>query len=87
MRELYLYWSGDERSGNYENQKHDFPICVTIGAHPAHAVGVGYTMMLEEKGRAAVVTIGGRGPTSKGDLLRGHERRRGLEAPGGFSWS
>ncbi len=67
MRELFLYWSGDERSGNYERQKIDFPICVTVGAHAGHAVGAAYAMKLEGKGRAAVCTLGD-GATSKGDF-------------------
>jgi 2-oxoisovalerate dehydrogenase E1 component alpha subunit len=67
MREVFLYWSGDERSGNYERQKIDFPMCVTVGAHAGHAVGAGYAMKLEGKGRAVVCTMGD-GATSKGDF-------------------
>ena len=67
MREIFLYWSGDERSGNYEHQKTDFPICVTIGAQTAHAVGVGYALKLDNSEKAAVCVIGD-GATSKGDF-------------------
>mgnify|MGYP003638236510 CR=1 FL=1 len=70
MREILLYWSGDERSGDYQNQKHDLPICVTIGAHAGHAVGVGYALKLEGGTRAAVCTLGD-GATSKGDFYEG----------------
>ncbi len=67
MREVLLYWSGDERSNNYECQKTDLPICVTIGAHAGHAVGVAYALKLRNKNQAAVCTIGD-GATSKGDF-------------------
>ncbi len=67
MKEILLYWSGDERSNNFENQKTDLPICVTIGAHPAHAVGVAYALKLRGKNQVAVCTLGD-GATSKGDF-------------------
>jgi 2-oxoisovalerate dehydrogenase E1 component alpha subunit len=70
MKEILLYWSGDERASDFENQKIDFPICVTIAAHCCHAAGAAYALKLEGKGRAAVCSFGD-GATSKGDFYEG----------------
>jgi len=70
MKELFLYWSGDERGSRFDGARRDFPICVTIGAHAAHAVGVAYAMKLRREPRVAVCTLGD-GATSKGDFYEG----------------
>ncbi len=65
--ELLLYWAGVERGSNFVKAKHDFPICVTIGAQTLHAVGVAYAMqVMRQKGVA--VSMSGDGSTSKGDF-------------------
>ena len=38
--ELFLFWGGDERGSNFVEAKEDFPICVPVGTHAPHAVGV-----------------------------------------------
>jgi len=72
--EILQYWSGDERSCCYAEASHppamDLPICVTIGAQAAHAVGVAYALKLEGKGQVAVCGLGD-GATSKGDFYEG----------------
>ena len=70
MKELFLYWSGDERGSRFEGARGDFPICVTIGAQAAHAVGVAYAMKLRREPRVAVCALGD-GATSKGDFYEG----------------
>lgn len=70
MKELFLYWSGDERGSRFEGARGDFPICVTIAAQATHAVGVAYAMKLRREARAAVCTLGD-GATSKGDFYEG----------------
>jgi pyruvate dehydrogenase E1 component alpha subunit len=70
MKELFLYWSGDERGSRFSSTHGDFPICVTIGAHATHAVGVAYTFKLRQQPRVAVCALGD-GATSKGDFYEG----------------
>ena len=67
LRELFLYWGGDERGSDFSGPRKDFPICVTIAAHVTHAVGVAYAMKLRREPRVAVCALGD-GATSKGDM-------------------
>jgi 2-oxoisovalerate dehydrogenase E1 component alpha subunit len=70
MKELFLYWGGDERGSHFDGPRRDFPICVTIAAHVTHAVGVAYAMKLRREPRVAVCVLGD-GATSKGDFYEG----------------
>ena len=70
MKELFLYWSGDERGSDFAAARGDFPFCVTIAAHATHAVGVAYAFKLRHESRVAVCTLGD-GATSKGDFYEG----------------
>ena len=67
LKELFLYWGGDERGSDFSGPRRDFPICITIAAHAPHAVGVAYAMKLRRERRAAVCALGD-GATSKGDF-------------------
>ncbi|MBI2313767.1 MAG: pyruvate dehydrogenase (acetyl-transferring) E1 component subunit alpha [Betaproteobacteria bacterium] len=67
MTELLRYWSGDERGSDYRGPRQDFPVCITIAAQCAHAVGVAYALKLRKEPRVAV-TMMGDGATSKGDF-------------------
>ncbi|MBI4191945.1 MAG: pyruvate dehydrogenase (acetyl-transferring) E1 component subunit alpha [Betaproteobacteria bacterium] len=70
VRELFLYWSGDERGSDFSVPRHDFPICITIGSQCLHAAGVGYAIKLRKQRRVAVCMFGD-GATSKGDFYEG----------------
>ena len=70
LKELFLYWGGDERGSDFTGPRRDFPICITIAAHATHAVGVAYAMKLRREPRAAVCALGD-GATSKGDFYEG----------------
>jgi len=67
MVELLLYWGGDERGSDFTGPREDFPICVPVGTHAPHAVGVALAMRLRGESRAAVCVFGD-GATSKGDV-------------------
>ena len=67
MRELLLYWGGDERGSNFAGPRKDFPVCITIASQCLHAVGVAYAIKLRKQPRVAVCMIGD-GATSKGDF-------------------
>ena len=65
--ELLLYWGGDERGSNFAGPREDFPICVPIGTHVSHAVGVALAMQLRGEPRATLCVLGD-GATSRGDV-------------------
>ena len=65
--ELFLFWGGDERGSNFAEAREDFPICVPVGTHAPHAVGVALAFKLRREPRAAVCVFGD-GATSKGDV-------------------
>ena len=67
MRELFLYWGGDERGSDFAGPRRDFPICITIASQCLHAVGVAYAIKLRKQPRVAVCMLGD-GATSKGDF-------------------
>jgi 2-oxoisovalerate dehydrogenase E1 component alpha subunit len=67
LKELFLYWGGDERGSDFSGPRRDFPVCITIAAHATHAVGVAYAMKLKREPRVAVCALGD-GATSKGDF-------------------
>ena len=70
MKDILLYWGGDERGNDYSGSRHDFPICVTIGAQVTHAAGAAYAIKLRRQSRAVVCAVGD-GGTSKGDFYEG----------------
>jgi len=70
LKELFLYWGGDERGSDYSGPRRDFPMCITIAAHATHAAGVAYAMKLRHEPRVAVCALGD-GATSKGDFYEG----------------
>jgi 2-oxoisovalerate dehydrogenase E1 component alpha subunit len=67
LRELLLYWSGDERGSDSSAARKDFPICVTIAAQCTHAVGAAYAIKLRKQPRVVMCALGD-GATSKGDF-------------------
>jgi len=67
LKELFLYWGGDERGNDFSSPREDFPTCVPVGSHAPHAVGVALAFRLRGEKRAAVCVFGD-GATSKGDV-------------------
>ncbi len=67
LKELFLYWGGDERGNDFAGPREDFPNCVPVGSHAPHAVGVALAFRLRRESRAAVCVFGD-GATSKGDV-------------------
>src|SRR3974377_2219854 len=67
LKELFLYWGGDERGNDFTGPREDFPNCVPVGSHAPHAVGVALAFRLRGEQRAAVCLFGD-GATSKGDV-------------------
>ncbi len=67
LEELFTYWGGDERGSNWKGPREDFPICVPVGTHAPHAVGVALAFRLRREPRVAVCVFGD-GATSRGDV-------------------
>lgn len=67
MSEIYLYWGGDERGSDFQNNKEDLPLCVPIASQCLHAAGVGFAFQYRNQQRVAVCCIGD-GGTSEGDF-------------------
>jgi 2-oxoisovalerate dehydrogenase E1 component alpha subunit len=67
LKELFLYWGGDERGNDFAGPRQDFPNCIPVGSHPPHAVGVALAFRLRKEKRVAVCIFGD-GATSKGDV-------------------
>ena len=65
--ELLLYWGGDERGSDFKQARADFPVCIPVGSHAPHTVGVAMAFKLRSESRVAVCVLGD-GATSKGDF-------------------
>lgn len=67
MKELLMYWGGDERGSDFSGPRQDFPVSIPVGSHATHAAGAALAFKLRGERRAAVVVLGD-GATSKGDV-------------------
>src|SRR5690606_35240145 len=56
LREILLYWGGDERGNDYQNEpaRHDFPWAVPIATQCLHAAGAALAFKLRGEKRVAV---------------------------------
>ncbi|EIL91595.1 pyruvate dehydrogenase E1 alpha subunit [Rhodanobacter fulvus Jip2] len=68
-REVYMYWGGDERGNDYQNEpaRHDFAWSVPIATQCLHAAGSALAFKIRKEPRVAVCTVGD-GGSSKGDF-------------------
>ncbi len=83
LKELFLYWGGDERGNDFAGPRQDFPNCVPVGSHVPHAVGAALAFRVRGEQRAAVCIIGD-GATSKGDFAEGLNMAGIWKAPAVF---
>ncbi|MCK6452645.1 MAG: pyruvate dehydrogenase (acetyl-transferring) E1 component subunit alpha [Alphaproteobacteria bacterium] len=81
--ELLLYWGGDERGSDFKAAREDFPVCVPVGSHAPHAVGVAMAFKLRREKRVAVCVLGD-GATSKGDVAEALNMAGVWKAPSVF---
>jgi 2-oxoisovalerate dehydrogenase E1 component alpha subunit len=65
MREILLYWGGDERGSDFAGPRQDFAWCVPIATQTAHAAGAAMAFKLRGEKRVAVGFVGD-GGTSEG---------------------
>lgn len=67
MKEIFLYYNGNEQGSNFMNAPRVLPINVPIGTQLPHAVGIGYSIKYR-KTDDIVFTYIGDGGTSEGDF-------------------
>jgi pyruvate dehydrogenase E1 component alpha subunit len=65
MRDVLLYWGGDERGSDYARCREDFAWCVPIATQTLHAAGVAMAFRIRHEARCALAFIGD-GGTSQG---------------------
>jgi pyruvate dehydrogenase E1 component alpha subunit len=65
MREILLYWGGDERGNDFAVPRQDFAWCVPIATQTLHAAGAAMAFKIRGEQRCALTFIGD-GGTSEG---------------------
>jgi pyruvate dehydrogenase E1 component alpha subunit len=65
MREILLYWGGDERGNDFAGPRHDFAWCVPIATQTLHATGAALAFKIRGEARCALAYVGD-GGTSEG---------------------
>jgi pyruvate dehydrogenase E1 component alpha subunit len=67
LRNIYLYWMGNEMGQKVPEKINVFPICVAVGTHLLHAVGAGWAAKIQKEKICTIVYFGD-GATSEGDF-------------------
>ncbi len=67
LKDVYLYWMGNEMGQKVPENVHVFPISIPVGSHPLHAVGAAWAAKLRGE-KICMVTYFGDGGTSEGDF-------------------
>ena len=67
LKEILLYWGGDERGNQFTSDAKDFPYSVPIATQVLHAAGVATAFKIRGEKRAVLTTVGD-GGTSEGDF-------------------
>lgn len=70
MKEMFLFYLGNEHGGSFKGAYHVLPIAISIGTQFHHAVGIGYSVKYQKKDEV-VYTFIGDGGTSEGDFSEG----------------
>ena len=67
MKEMFLFYNGNEHGGSFQQANHVLPIAISIGTQFQHATGIGYSVKYRKKDEV-VFTFIGDGGTSEGDF-------------------
>jgi len=67
LKEIFLYYLGNEQGSNYSKANHVLPICIPIASQLIHATGIGYSIKYQKKDEVVFPFIGD-GGTSEGDF-------------------
>ena len=66
-KDLFSFWGGDERGARPPEGSRVLPVCITVGSHLCHAVGIAWGAKISNE-RIAVLSCSGDGSTSQGDF-------------------
>ncbi len=80
MKEIFLYYNGNEQGSNFANAKKVLPIAISIGTQFQHAAGIGYSIKYQKKDEVVFPFIGD-GGTSTGDFSEALNFATVWEAP------
>lgn len=67
LKEIFLYFLGNEEGSNFSHAKRVLPFCVPIGSQLLHATGIAYAAKYQQKDEVVFPFIGD-GGTSEGDF-------------------
>lgn len=67
LKEIFLYYMGNEDGNNFQNANHMLPFAVPISTQALHAAGIGYAINYHKKDEV-VFSFNGDGGTSEGDF-------------------
>jgi pyruvate dehydrogenase E1 component alpha subunit len=67
LKEIFLYYMGNEQGSNFSKANHVLPICVPIGSQLLHATGIAYSIKYQKKDEVAFTFVGD-GGTSEGEF-------------------
>jgi len=67
MKDVLMYWGGDERGNDFAGYQHDFPWCVPIATQTLHAAGAAMAFKIRKEPRCALAYVGD-GGTSEGSF-------------------
>lgn len=67
LRDIYLYWMGNEIGQKVPEDVNVFPISVPVGTHLLHAVGVAWAAKMQNE-KISTIPYFGDGATSEGDF-------------------
>lgn len=67
LKELFLYFMGNEEGSNFKNAKNVLPISVPIASQYVHATGIGYSIKYKKEDSVVYAFVGD-GGTSEGDF-------------------
>ncbi|MGB0175376.1 MAG: pyruvate dehydrogenase (acetyl-transferring) E1 component subunit alpha [Acholeplasmataceae bacterium] len=80
LRQVYLYWYGNEWGSHYDEGQKILPINIIIGSQVNHAAGLAYASKILKKDEIALAVIGD-GGTSHGEFYEGMNFAAAFNAP------
>ncbi|MDZ7402373.1 MAG: pyruvate dehydrogenase (acetyl-transferring) E1 component subunit alpha [candidate division KSB1 bacterium] len=67
MKDQLMYWGGDERGARIPDHLRIANVCITVGAHLTHAVGIAIAAKIKGE-KSMALSSSGDGSTSQGDF-------------------
>jgi pyruvate dehydrogenase E1 component alpha subunit len=80
LKQLYLYWYGNEWGNHFPEEARVLPVNVIIGSQINHAAGIAYASKILKKEEVALAMVGD-GGTSHGNFYEGLNFAASYDAP------